>query len=112
MTVCLNHRAQFWRYAEGQSGTGQRKKEMQPVPVGTPDNHLWCDVRYPSGMQVIAAGGETSIVRASIVLLYREGIDAGMHVEAEGRMHEIESVAPDRRNNKLTLVAKVVNIKS
>lgn len=110
--AALNDRMQLLRYAEGRSPSGQRTRALQPVTVGTPDNRLWCNVLYQNGMEVISSGVDASVVRASIRLRYRDGIDAGMVAEIKGRMHEIEAVLPDGKNEFIDLTAKVINLKS
>jgi SPP1 family predicted phage head-tail adaptor len=108
----FNFRVQFLRYSEGKSASGQRSRVLVPVPVGTPDNRLWCNVRYPNGMEQISNGADASIVRASIRLRFRTGIDADMVAEIDGRHHQIEGVLPTDDKKFIDLAAKVINLKS
>jgi SPP1 family predicted phage head-tail adaptor len=105
-------RVQLLRHEPVKDSFGQRSKQLVPINVGTPDNRLWCSVVYPSGIEMAKAGSEASIVRASIRIRYRDGIDAGMHADVDGRLHEIEAVLPDAQRAFINLTAKVVNLKT
>lgn len=108
--VALNHRVQFFRASDVVTPSGQRSRALVPVNVGTHDNKVWCDVRYPSGMEHLRVGA--SVVKCSILIRYRAGLNAGMSAEIDGRMHEIEAVLPDRKGGYVTLTAKVTNQQS
>jgi SPP1 family predicted phage head-tail adaptor len=110
MKLELDQRVQFFRYAEQRSASGARSRALEPVPMGTPDNRVWCNARYPRGLEHIKFGA--SVVQCSIVIRYRAGLDAGMVAVVDGVHHEIEAVMPDRKAGFVTLTAKTVNLKS
>lgn len=109
----LNLRCEFFTKADLPDRLGQRRgTQLVAYQVGTRDNKVYCSVIYPSGIETVRAGADTSIVRGSLRIRHRPGIHAGMYAEINGRMHEIESVLPDENKAFLSMPVKVVNLKS
>lgn len=80
--------------------------DAAPVVVARP----WANIRHLNGTETIKAGAETSIVKASIRILYRHGIDAGMQVTHKTTTYQIEAVLPDETDRKfIDLACKVVS---
>lgn len=79
-------------------------------PNGTPElvAAVWANIRYPSGLAAIKAGADVSIVKASIRIRYRAGLDAGMWVEQGGQRFDIKAVLPNQGEGVVDLVCEVV----
>lgn len=69
---------------------------------------VWADVKHPSGLGAIKADAEVSIVRASIRIRCRAGIEAGMRVLFGVAVYDIEAVLPGRTREYLDLACKKV----
>lgn len=72
---------------------------------------VWADIRYLSGVETLRAGGEVSVVRASIRIRVDASITSAMRAvdEADGTVFEIKAVLPDKLSRAYThLVAEVV----
>lgn len=67
------------------------------------------DIRYLSGMETLKGGAETSVVRASVRIRYREGITTGMRILHGTTAYNIRAVLPDlARKEHIDLVCEVV----
>lgn len=70
---------------------------------------LWANVRHLSGSETIRSDAETSTVKASIRLRYRDDLDAGMRALVGGKAYGIEAVLPDLVSREhVDLVAELV----
>ena len=79
----------------------------QPIEMWPAVAELWANVRHESGLSRIAADADKSIVKASIRIRRRSGIDAGMRVLVAGMVYEIDAVQPDLiANEHLDLVCR------
>ncbi len=58
----------------------------------------WADVLHPSGREMIGAGGELAIVKASIRMHRRDDVLEGMRVYKGAVAYDIQAVLPDDRN--------------
>lgn len=56
----------------------------------------WASVRYVSGLATIRAGGELSIVKASIRMRMNRTLGAGMRIRHAEDVYTIEAVLPDK----------------
>ena len=82
----------------------------QPVPGWVDVAQVWADIRHQSGLSAIKAGADVSVVKASIRIRYRDGVNAGMRVLHDGVAYNIEAVLPDvSRHRYVDLVAEVVS---
>ena len=82
-----------------------------PEPQGWEDvAKVWANVRYLSGSESIRAGADVSIVRASIRIRWRTGIDAGMRVLHAGQVYDIEAVLPGADRKHIDLVCKLLPV--
>lgn len=80
--------------------------DVVPVVVAKP----WASIRHLNGTETIKAGAEASIVKASIRIRYRAGIDAGMRVLHKEMAYEIKAVLPDEAGRQyVDLVCEVVS---
>lgn len=94
-----------------QRPTGAQDAWGTPEPQGWEDvAAVWANVRFLSGTESIRAGADVSIVRASIRIRWRTGIDAGMRVLHGGQVLDIEGVLPGAGRQHLDLVCKVLPI--
>jgi len=99
----LRHRINIEQGSLEQDGLGQ------PVEAWTLIAAVWADVRHTGGLEAIKAGGDVSIVRASIRIRYMTGLDAGMRVVHGSVVHQIKAVLPDLlRKQYVDLVCEVV----
>lgn len=80
-----------------------------PLPEAWADYaSLWADIRFLSGTESIKAGADTSIVKASIRIRWREDITAGMRVLHGAAVYDVEAVLPGARREYVDLQAKRV----
>lgn len=101
----LRHRITIQRKTEAKDEWGT------PIPGGWEDVALvWADIKHQSGSESIRAGADVSIVRASVRIRWRTGIDAGMRVLYQGQAYDIEAVLPGGNRQHLDLVCKLVSI--
>ena len=81
----------------------------EPIPGDWQDvAQLWGDLRHLSGMASIKADADTSIVRASLRLRWRDDLDAGMRVLYDGNAYDIEAVLPGPTSEHVDLTLKLV----
>ena len=82
-----------------------------PEPQGWEDvAKVWSNVRHQSGSESIRAGADVSIVRASIRIRWRTGIDAGMRVRYGGQVGDIEAGRPGADRTYVDLVCKLLPV--
>ncbi len=89
MSLALNQRITLQQRSSGQDAIGQ------PVETWATVAELWADIKHPSGLQTVKGDAELSLVKASIRLRYRSGIDAGMRVLHGAVVYDIRAVLPD-----------------
>lgn len=82
------------------------------APSGAWNNlvcEVWADILHPSGREMIGAGGELAIVKASIRMHRRDDVLEGMRVYKGAVGYDIHAVLPDDRNRLfMTLVCQRV----
>ncbi|MBF6631811.1 MAG: phage head closure protein [Comamonas sp.] len=94
-----------------QRPTGAQDSWGTPEPQGWEDVALvWSNVRFQSGSESIRAGADVSIVRASVRIRWRTGIDAGMRVQFGGQVFDIEAVLPSVDRTYVDLVCKLLPV--
>lgn len=67
----------------------------QAVPGWMTAARTRASIRHASGLEVVRGGAETSMVKASIRIRYRKGIDASMRVVHGQVVYRIVAVLPD-----------------
>lgn len=88
----LNRRITIERRVSGEDAAGQPIEGWEPVAT------VWADIRTPTGLGAVRdMQGDiaASITRYSIRIRYREGLDAGMRVLAQGEVFDIKQVRMD-----------------
>lgn len=55
---------------------------------------LWADVRHMGGLETLKSDAPVSIVKASIRIRYRVGVNAGMRVLLGAAVYRVEAVIP------------------
>jgi SPP1 family predicted phage head-tail adaptor len=100
----LKNRVTFKQLTSGQDEIGQ------PVQTWTDVATVWADIRHLSGVESIKADAETSIVKASIRIRRRTGLNAGMRAYFGTVIYEIKAVLPDEQSReRLDLSCEVIN---
>lgn len=95
---------------EIQRRTNEQDAAGQPMTSWVKVVAVHADILQRSGMEAIKADAETSIVKASIRIRYREGIDAGMRVLLGSTIYDIKAVLPDvAKRRHVDLVCEVIN---
>lgn len=105
LAVKLNKRITIQKMGPDQDEIGQ------PIPADWVDVvTVWADIRHQSGMEAVKADAPVSVVKASIRIRYREGINAGMRVLHGSTAYNITAVLPDvAKKEHVDLVCEVVN---
>lgn len=79
----------------------------QPVETWALVAAVWASVRHPSGLSAIKADGDVSVVKASIRIRYRTGLNAGMRVTHGSEIYDIKAVLPNRPEGFVDLVCEL-----
>jgi SPP1 family predicted phage head-tail adaptor len=89
----LNHRVLLEKPQVGEDSVGQ------PLTGWAPLGKRWADVKVLSGLAVIRAGAESSIVKASVRFNHGTVLEAGMRITYDGMVYDVKAVLPmsDRR---------------
>lgn len=85
----LNRRVTLQQRSTSQDALGQ------PVETWSDVATVWADIRHPSGLSAIKADADVSLVKASIRIRYRAGLDAGMRAVHGTVVYDIQAVLPD-----------------
>lgn len=94
-----------------QRPTGAQDAWGTPEPQGWEDVALvWSDIRHQSGSESIRAGADVSVVRASVRIRWRTGVDAGMRVLHGGQVFDVEAVLPSADRKHIDLVCRLLPI--
>ncbi|MDN4040191.1 phage head closure protein [Massilia sp. YIM B02443] len=89
-------------------GAGAGK--LRPAAAWEDIATVWADVKFPSGIEVVRAGAEASIVKCSIRIRARAGIDNSCRVLYKGTAYDVESALPEDRDRRfMFLVCKGVS---
>lgn len=101
----LNRIVNIKRRASGQDAAGQPSLTWTDLAV------VWANIRHPNGSEAIKADADASTVKASIRILRRTDVNAGMRVYHDAVVYEIKAVLPDEvSRDKMYLVCEAVNI--
>lgn len=84
----LSSRVTIRQLVAGQDAIGQ------PVQTWSDVAKVWADIRHPSGLQAVKGDADVSLVKASIRIRKRAGIDAGMRVVRGADVYDIQAVLP------------------
>lgn len=99
----LNCRITLRQRVTGQDAIGQ------PVQTWADVAPVWADIRHPGGLETVKADADVSVVKASIRIRHRTGIDAGMQVVHGADIYDIKAVLPDSASKRhLDLVCELV----
>ena len=98
----LNHRIDIERRVAGEDALGQPIEEWELVAA------VWADVRHESGLSAIKGDADVSIVKASIRIRHRAGLDTGMRVTNGADHYDIRAILPDGHQKYLDLVCQKV----
>ena len=91
-----------------------KKSKLEDINGATTEiwvNHVqvWADFRHKSGMSSLQADAVSETVKASVRIRYRNDIDDGMRILANGMVYSIKAVLPDvNRNEYMDLVCEKV----
>lgn len=100
----LNRRVTVKELSDSQDAAGQ------PVQTWADVATVWAHIRHLSGVESIKADADTSVVKASVRIRRRTGVDAGMRVYHGSTVYEIKAVLPDEESReRLDLACEVVN---
>lgn len=100
----LNRRVTLQHRVQDVDGIGQ------PIDLWEDVAKPWANIRHLNGTEAIKAGAAASIVKASIRIRYRLGIDAGMRVLHKAVVYEIKAVMLDEiKRQHVDLVCEVVS---
>lgn len=99
----MNHRVTFYN-PPGQIVDGWPTQEWTPYVT------VWAEVKTQKGYRVFNSDATQWQDKKVIGIRYRKDIHAGMRVEINGKMHEMESppINEDERNQWLTLIVREV----
>lgn len=86
------------RRSDGVDGLGQPSHSWVLVA------ELWARILYPSGAAMIKSGADVSIVKASVRIRYRVGVEPGMRVRAGSEAFDIVAVLPNKAKGYADLV--------
>ena len=92
------------------SPTATQDSAGQPIPTWAEVATVWANIRHLNGVESIKAGAESSVVKASIRIRRRPGIDASMRAYHGTSIYSIKAILPDEVDlDKIDLVCEVVN---
>lgn len=74
--------------------SGEQDEAGQPVDEWVELAGMWANIKNRTGAETIRADQESSVVRTSIRVRYREDITADMRVVHRERVYEIKAVLP------------------
>lgn len=96
----LNQRVTLQQRDAGSDALGQ------PLTTWTDVATVAADVRMPSGLETIRAGADVSILKTSIRIRWRVGVNAGMRAVHRGTVYDVRVVLPDPQRVFLDLVCE------
>ena len=98
----MKHRIKLMRRADGVDSVGQPSKGWILA------SEIWADVRFQSGAEVMRAGAEASVVKASIRIRARPDVDATMRAAYKDLTFDIQAVLPDNDRSFAFLVCEAI----
>lgn len=100
--VTLNHRVTIQQLAAGYDGLGQ------PVESWTDVASVWANVRHVSGLETIKSDADVSVLKVSVRIRQRAGLDVGMRLVHGADVFDVRALLPDGQNQYLDLVCQKV----
>ena len=91
----MNSGSLRYRIAIEQLDSSQSNAAGQITRIWTPVCVVWAGIKYETGKETIAGNREVSIANARIRIRWRRGINAGMRVNHDGVIYDINDVMPD-----------------
>ena len=82
----LRHKVTIQKQGEGVNDYGEPVGDWQDVCSP------WADIRQPSGLSVIKADAQVSIVRTSVRIRFRDNVKAGMRVVHGAKVYDVKAV--------------------
>lgn len=98
----LNHRLTIEQKATGTDAIGQPVESWETVA------EVWGNVKYQNGLSAIKSDADVSIVKASIRIRHRTGLNAGMRVLFDDVVFDVKAVLPEETKRYIDLVCEVV----
>lgn len=97
----MNHRITLLRRTSGEDAVGQ------PVTGWIDVATVWANVRFQTGAEVLRAGADIAVKRASILIRARNDVDAAWRVRYNGEEYEVVAPPlPDRDPQFMFLVCE------
>lgn len=88
-----------------QSPTADMNSWGEPLPSGWQEvTKLWANVRELNGVEAIKSGAETSTVKASIRIRWRDGVTPGMRVLDGASVYDIAAVLKGAKREYMDLL--------
>jgi SPP1 family predicted phage head-tail adaptor len=92
-----------------QTPTAAQDAAGQMVPTWATLTTVWANIRHLNGAESIKADAQSSLVKASIRIRKRTGIDSSMRVVHGSTIYNIRAVLPDDiERDKMHLVCEVI----
>jgi SPP1 family predicted phage head-tail adaptor len=98
----MNHRITLLKRVAGVDAAGQPVEDWSDVAT------VWSDVRFQSGAEVLRAGAEVAIKRASIRIRSRADVGPAWRVRYAGEEYDVKSALPDADRSFAFLVVESV----
>jgi len=95
-----------------QSPSATQASDGQMIATWAEVATVWASIKHVSGISAIKSGMDTSSVKASIRILRRTGVNAGMRVVHGTTVYDIQAVLPDEKNIHLDLVGVSINVEA
>jgi SPP1 family predicted phage head-tail adaptor len=89
----MNDRITLQQRGAGKDALGQPIESWPDIAT------VWADVLFQSGAEVMRGGGDTSIVKCSIRIRARAGLDTGARVLFKAKAYDIKSALPDKQDS-------------
>ena len=83
-----------------QRPTADQADTGEPVSAWEDVATVWATIKHISGLSAIKSGADVSVVKASIRINWRTGLDASMRVVRGTTMYDIRAVMPDESGRK------------
>lgn len=90
----MNDRVTLQSRGAGKDALGQPIESWPDIAT------VWADVLFQSGAEVMRAGADTAIVKCSIRIRARAGLDTGVRVLFEAKLYDVKSALPDNRDRR------------
>jgi len=99
----MNHRITLRKRGPGTDGWAQPLPDEGWTDVAS----VWADVQFQTGREVLRAGAEITVKRASVRIRARQDVDAGWGIRYRGEDYDIKGPPlPDRDPEFMFLVCE------